>query len=360
MLVAFVSLPLLEMFADYGLTYTRHCRPVKTPGYIVDGLDFSMHHQMDASMGSAFALMSTPFEDGRLSCVPTGFPTMYNSLTCLGCFDCRPDKNNTILHSCSVSKLGMLPNSTYALELKHYGYDFSSIVGMKEIQNGTHSADVFGGYQVSGIVVAKFETCLAIVLAHRNSSTSTGEVSIMFLQFSIPSLCRTLREMAQDAQASQPHGATKRSIPVTVPSPIQTFVAGCTAGGKMSSEDLSVSLKMYRLAMLVSTTDSGLFQKQMSSFDFLTDDYIYRSVLAMKLSNTSTVCGEYSIYTECGAYRWPFAMPYVATCVFLFLVWAFTMCRSEHSLVGEHPYDSATWFREFQCTSMSDADRANS
>lgn len=347
------------MFADYGLTYTRHCRPVKTPGHIVDGIDFSMHHQMDASMGSAFALMSTPFEDGRLPCVPTGFPTMYNSLTCLGCFDCRPEKNNTILHSCSVSKLGMLADNTYELELKHYGYDFSQIIGMKETGNGTDSADVFGGYQVSGIVVNKLETCLAIIFAYRNSSTSTKYVSTMYLQFSIPSFCQSLGQITDNGQGEQIRRSAKRSVPVTVSTQIQTFLVACTAGGVMTSEDLSVSVKMYRFSQLMSTVDQDMFEKHVSNTDFLTDDYIYRSVLAMKLSNTTTIWGDYSIYTECGAYRWPFVIPYVVTCVFLFLAWVFTMCRTERALIGEHPHDSATWYREFQSSAVNYGNSVN-
>lgn len=195
-LVTLFSLPLLGMFSGYGLTKIRHWTPVKTSGYIVHGIDFSMHHHMRVYVSSAIALMSTTFEDYRIGCAPTCFPTMYHWLTCIVCFDSLSEESKSFLHSFAVTKLEILAKSNNNLNCS---YDLSSIIQMTNNPTGRYSADIFGGYQVSGIIVTKIETCVVIFSAYLKSATAERKLHIKFLPFTISLLGLTRRDRSQDA-----------------------------------------------------------------------------------------------------------------------------------------------------------------
>lgn len=295
-MLCFTYLICSEVAIDLGINVSPRCQTQEILGHVI-GLNIAREITSAERAAAAFYLQSVQFLDGPLHFVPLNFPKEVNPTICLPCF--RRKRAAAILDQCSVENGRTYAAGELSVGVLRTGGAFGTVTLGFNMTDGRQATPLG-----EGDVTRSGQSC-ANFFVSRNAQKNAPKVSLTYFEYADQSHCQFLYNEAQRNMNGK-----NRGDPVWQQTRSKTYtqVISC-AVSSLNSSYLQMGLRAYRTMQLENTAIPAKFNADLSRFQSISTDDVYRSALAAMLMGDSKTEGRYQVYVPCAAYNWWYALP---------------------------------------------------
>lgn len=311
------------MVTELGVGVSNKCREQKTIGAVITAGSTTKFVTPNELSAVSLHLQRINFQDGNITELPSGFPRDVKENTCL---PCQYELNSEpILKFCSVAQGTVYKPGELSVGARTTTSTFGThILGFKELR-GQHRH--FIG---DGDLTLNANGCAAFVV--HTTELSSSSCRFKYLEYANQAHCKELLRKARfvSQNGSMNVDVWQRTRGITYTQDVHCEVC------PMHDAQIRHAFRVYRSIQLENTVRVIRPDTVTERYPPVTADDIFRTVLALKITDDEDQIGEYSEYSECGVFAWIFAIPFMIclTALLIMTAFAFNTWRWSLELVG--------------------------
>lgn len=374
-----------ELITELGVDVRQDCGPHRSFGPVISPGDTS-GQVTDVELGaSSFFLQGVGFIDGKLTNVRAGMPRKLSNVTCISCVNVS---NVPVVSNCSVRRVREVNRGDMRIRISR---NLTTAFGT--VTEGFHDLKTNVSYNGVGDVTKNNDACATFLFvdsgdgdddndgdnrrggrmmgtptaAHlpphqvrqqqqqqrQRDPTNTTTLSVTYLEYANQDHCESLlkkskRALSKNSSLNPVFSTTEPTLDtVYISSILCVFPSFSSSSIKLlTSGSLAKILRGYRTMQLENTIHPALLAKSNHRFAQLSEDDVYRAVLAMKIIDDGNDTGELFEYVQCGMYHMKFIGPFVVTLGVIAILGIVSSCLLKQVGDVHIPYSSNSWYAE--------------
>lgn len=331
-IICSVSLIAAELTSELGVDVSENCNPTSKVGALITDAPLSENVTPVELGASAFLLQTVEFIDGNLTSLPSKFPRKVTDPICVDCL--YNSGREPFMSDCEVKQGKTYPPKSLNISITTTNGPFGTLTS--EFKESKANGLTFMG---DGDLTRNGLLC-AIFLVH-DWERKDNDLSLTYFEYTDQNHCEELiskaRALANENGPGIPVWALSRSE-------IHTQTINCQSDKALVLK-FRQAVQIYRTMQLENTVNLVQFNDIEFKFQPITEDDIYRAVLAAKIIDDDHAEGVYYVYTQCGIYRWIYLLPFICTVGFVVFLGLLAFFMSPRHTV-HIPYSSQSWYAE--------------
>lgn len=301
-----------EVISGLGVSLSLTCETRTLDGLVSSQkiINLDPEARLLRIMVAVSQLVGTHFSEGPLQFVPLAVPIRAKENLCLKCLN-----QQQVLKDCIIENGRTFENGELEIGVIKTDYPFYTVTdGIRYAKKDSVPKISFKGYGDLVTYQLNAQSCaiffFAIETDFEENNDIERSVSVTYFEYINPIHCFQIREKSS------------KDVMTWVRTENRTYSQNIRFTKQLIHiYDILESLALYRSFQ----TEFDLNKRSNQSTQWerlprLTEDDIYRAILARQISVTEQNKGTYEEYTECGVYHWIYIIPFIGTVIFLFLI----------------------------------------